>query len=281
MDNISLQSRADGLSLKGYHWPVDTPRAIVTIVHGLGEHSGRYEGYALAMTAEQIAVIAVDLRGHGQSAGSRGRAKDLSSLMSDIDTMCAKSRALYPNIPHFLMGHSMGGGLALRYAATHPDAGFSGIIASAPMIRPVDKVSGIQRILTKLIMKIKPGLTLDPGLDGSKISSIETEARRYLSDPLVHSKLGADLAIVMIENGEWLIENADLIKYPLLIAHSRGDQLTGFTASETFCDSVPDSEFIAYDDGQHEIHHDIHAGDVKKAVVDFVLQKAGRHYAAS
>lgn len=280
MDKISLISPDDGLSLNAQHWPVESPLAVVTLIHGLGEHSGRYDGYASAMTAERIAVIAVDLRGHGKSDGPRGRAKNLAVLMSDINAIVAKARELYPNAAHVLMGHSMGGGLALRYAAINSDKDFAGVVASAPLVRPVDKVGAIQKFIAKIMMIFKPSLTLDPGLDGTKISSIEAEAERYLSDPLVHSKLGADLAIIMVENGEWLLENAGQIVYPLLIVHSRDDQLTEFSASETFCDSVADSEFVAYEDCQHEIHHDIHAADVKKTVTDFVLQKASHHQAA-
>ena len=276
MDKLSLTSQADATQLSGWHWPTESPRAVVTIVHGLGEHSGRYIGYAKAFNDADIAVIAADLRGHGTSGGKRGRAKSRENLMGDIASMCAQSKSLYPDLPQILMGHSMGGGLALRYASDHPKAGFAGVIASAPLIKPKDKVSGLQRFIIKTVLKIKPSMTLDPGLDGSKISTIEDEATRYVTDPLVHSKLGADLAVIMVENGEWLRDHATDFSYPLLVVHSRDDQLTDFSASEAFCDSVPNSEFIAFEQCQHEIHHDIHAPEVKTAAVDFVLQKANQ-----
>lgn len=276
MDKLSFRSQADSTELSGWHWPVETPRAVVTIVHGLGEHSGRYVGYAKAFNDADIAVVAADLRGHGTSGGLRGRAKTLPALSGDMAAMCAQSMALYPDLPHILMGHSMGGGLALRYAADNPDAGFSGVVASAPLIKPKDKVSGLQRFIIKTAVKLKPSMTLDPGLDGSKISTIKSEAERYLNDPLVHSKLGADLAIITVENGEWLLDHATGFNYPLLVVHSRDDQLTDFTTSETFCDSVPNSEFIAFENCEHEIHHDIHAADVKNAIVDFALQKVNQ-----
>lgn len=276
MDKLSLTSQADSTQLSGWHWAVETPRAVVTIIHGLGEHSGRYIGYAKAFNAADIAVVAADLRGHGTSGGPRGRAKSREALMGDIAAICAQSKNIYPNLPHILMGHSMGGGLALRYAADHPDAGFAGVYASAPLIKPKDKVGALQRFIIKTVIKIKPSLTLDPGLDGSKISTIESEAQRYVSDPLVHSKLGADLAVIMVENGEWLAGQGTQFNYPLLVVHSRDDQLTQFAATEAFCDSVPESEFIAFENCQHEIHHDIHAAEVKTAAVDFVLQKANQ-----
>lgn len=276
MDNITLQSQADSTQLKGWHWPVETPRAIVTIIHGLGEHSGRYIGYAKAFNDADIAVIAADLRGHGTSGGPRGRATSLHHILGDIAAICAQAKALYPDLPHILMGHSMGGGLALRYAADNSDSGFAGIIASAPLIKPKDKVSALQRFIIKLAVKLKPSMTLDPGLNESKISTIESEAQRYLNDPLVHSKLGADLAIMTVENGEWLLDHGTSFTYPLLVVHSRDDKLTDFTASETFCDSVPESEFMTFENCEHEIHHDIHAAEVKKAAVDFILQKANQ-----
>ena len=119
--HFETPSLADGLMLQGRHWTVDAPRAVVSLVHGFGEHCGRYEELAAELVANRIAVVGVDLRGHGKTVGPRGVAQSYDHLHEDLKTLLQQTAAFYPAVPHFLFGHSMGGGLVLHHGMVAGD----------------------------------------------------------------------------------------------------------------------------------------------------------------
>jgi len=270
MTAFDTKSPSDGTVLRGRFWAADIPKAVMSLVHGFGEHSGRYADMAAYLNAKHISVIALDLRGHGQSEGRRGYCPNYNNLLADVDALLAKSRELYPGLPHFLYGHSMGGGLVLNHQLKSKSPDLIGVIASAPFIAPADKISGPQRAIVKVLGKIAPKLSLGNKIDGSKISRLPAEQEAYLSDPLNHGNFGVGLAIGMVEGGEWIMDNAQNWTTPLLLVHARPDQLTDFAASEAFAAKAQNSTFIPFDDCEHEIHNDCHRADVYKATSDFI-----------
>lgn len=270
MNTFETKNSADGTLLRGHIWAANNPRAVMNLVHGFGEHSGRYEGMAADLNAKGISVVTLDLRGHGQSDGARGYCPDYSQLLGDVDALLAKSRELYPNLPHVIYGHSMGGGLVLNHQLKAKHSDMTCVIASAPFIKPAETINGVQRSAAKLLGKLAPKMTLGNKIDGSKISRLPAEQEAYLSDPLNHGKLGVGLAIGMVDGGDWIMENAANWNTPLLIVHAREDQLTQFEASETFAAKAQNCSFKAYDNCEHEIHNDSHRADVYAAVSDFI-----------
>lgn len=268
---MQFEIKRDGApTLFGRCWKAADPKAVVMIVHGLGEHIGRYDGYAKALNKAGYHVIGVDFRGHGRSEGDKGWVSGLPDMMADIDAALEKTRATFPKLPFFFLGHSMGGGLGLRYLADNPKSGVKAMVASAPMIAPTDKVPALQAMIVKLITKLSPKFTLSPGLDGAKISTIEAEAHRYVNDPLTHDKLSGKLAIAMIENGQWLAENPARISLPVLFVHSPDDELTDFPASQALASKMKMAEFVSLPGNAHEMHHDVDAKTVFKTVTAFL-----------
>ena len=270
MSTFETKNTADGTVLRGHIWAAKKPKAVMNLVHGFGEHSGRYAGMAADLNDKGISVVALDLRGHGQSDGARGYCPYYTDLLGDVDALLAKSRALYPDIPHVIYGHSMGGGLVLNHHLKAKNSAMRCVIASAPFIRPADSISGVQRAIVRLLGKVAPKMTLGNKIDGSKISRLTAEQGAYLSDPLNHGKLGVGLAIGMVDGGEWVMENAANWTTPLLVVHAREDQLTQFEASEVFAAKAQNCIFKAYDDCEHEIHNDCHRMDVYAATSDFI-----------
>ena len=126
---------ADGLPLVGRCWePAGEPRAVVCLVHGLGEHSGRYAHVAAALNDAGYAVLACDKRGHGRSGGKRGHTPSYEALMTDIDLLLAQAEQRFPGKPRFLYGHSLGGNEVLNYALRRkPD--LAGVVATSPGLR--------------------------------------------------------------------------------------------------------------------------------------------------
>ena len=270
MSRFETKNSSDSTILRGQVWEAETPKAVMSLVHGFGEHSGRYADMSTYLNSKGISVVTLDLRGHGKSDGRRGYCPDYNLLLSDVDALLAKSREIYPDLPHMLYGHSMGGGIVMNHQLKSGGAGINAVIASAPFIQPADTISKPQRAIVRFLGKMAPKMSLGNKIDGSKVSRLPLEQEAYMSDPLNHGNLGVGLAIGMVEGGEWILENAQNWTRPLLLVHARQDQLTDFAASEAFAAKAQNCTFKAYEDCEHEIHNDCHRADVYKAASDFI-----------
>ena len=272
VENFSINSRSDGLKLQGYRWSVENPVAVMSLVHGLAEHCGRYEKLAQHLNRNGIDVVGVDLRGHGQTEGPRGVSHQYADIAGDVSTLVEETKSRYPGLPRFLFGHSLGGGLVLHHGMTAVDDALSGYLVSAPLILPRKPVSKITRGAVKFLRKISPMATLPIPVSGEKVSTIPKEQERYNTDPLRHRRIGVGLAVDMIETGEELFAKADQWKKPLRIWHSRSDRITSADASEYFAKQAQNCEFTAFDQVQHETHQDRSRDEVHALVVEFILR---------
>lgn len=270
MTELTLNS-ADGTALFGRHWPVENPKAVMTLVHGFGEHSGRYDDMAAYLNNHSIAVVAADMRGHGKSGGKRGVVKSYDDFRDDLTAVLAQTRELYPDIPLTLYGHSMGGGIVLDHGSRKLDD--LPIIASAPLITLADPIPGALRALAKLLGKLLPNGAMPQPIDGTKISNLAEEQTLYLDDPLNHGKMGFRLAEAMVSTGERLQSDAKNWDRPLLLLHSKSDQLTGFQGSTDFATQAKQVEFHPFEISQHEMHNDTPRADVYKLMSDFILKQ--------
>lgn len=270
---FEIKSLSDGLALQGRIWSPAKPIAVMSLIHGLGEHSGRYAELAEAVGQSGIAVVAVDLRGHGKSAGKRGVCTDYKLLHGDLETLLEKSRVLYPDLPHFLYGHSLGGGLVLDYGrAPAPD--IKGIIASAPFIALPKPTPAIIGQIANLVRRVFPMATLSQSLTGDKISTLPEEQRIYESDPLNHSRISFGLAVDAIEAGKRVAAHGPQWNTPLLLIHAKGDQLTSCEASAAFAQTARNVTFRSYENSEHEMHHDKPKAKVFGELIDFIKSKA-------
>jgi alpha-beta hydrolase superfamily lysophospholipase len=251
------------------HWDVESPKAVMALVHGLGEHSGRYDSLAPDLVAEGIAVIALDLRGHGQSEGKRGVSTEYARLHEDVDALLAEVQTHYPDRAIILYGHSLGGGLVMDYALKSSPA-VKAMIASAPFIGLPKTPPAIIGIIAKAIRKISNQATMKQPLTGEKISSIPAEQSRYESDLLNHGQISFGLAVDAVEAGERVEAGAAQWFLPLLLMHARGDQLTAFEKSEAFATRAANVTFKAYDNSEHEMHHDVVRQDVVSEMLTFI-----------
>ena len=270
---FAVNSLAGGLSLQGQYWPPSKPIAVMSLVHGLGEHSGRYAELAEAMGKAGIAVVAVDLRGHGNSAGKRGVCTDYKLLHGDLGALLDKSRELYPNLPHFLYGHSLGGGLVLDYGRA-PGEDIKGIIASAPFIALPAPTPAIIGHIANLVRRVFPKATLSQPLSGDKISTLPEEQKKYENDPLNHNRISFGLAVDAIEAGKRVADHGPQWNTPLLLMHAKGDQLTSYEASAAFAKAAQNVTFRSYDNSEHEMHHDTPKAKVFGEMIDFIKSRA-------
>jgi len=167
----------DGLPVYAQAWLPDTgTKAVVALVHGLGEHSGRYGHVAAALNRAGYAVVTRDLRGHGQSGGQKGHAPSFEALLKDIDQLVAQARELVPGKPLFLYGHSLGGIFVLDYALSrHPP--IAGVVSTSPGLRTALHEQKAKLAVAKVMGKVAPTGDLASGSTPSLSPAIRLSFR--------------------------------------------------------------------------------------------------------
>ncbi len=266
-------SAPDGVQFYFQGWQPETPpKAVVCLVHGLGEHSGRYAHVAAALNDAGYALFGCDLRGHGKSGGPRGHTPTYETLMDDIDRLLAEATQRYPGQSQFVYGHSLGGNLVLNYALRRKPQ-MAGVIATSPAIRTATPLPSSQITLAKIMNKIRPGMQMANGLALDGLARDPKVIRAYTGDPLVHNKISVRLATGMLEAGEWALAHAAEFPVPLLLVHGTADKLTSAPASQEFAAKVHgDCTLKLWEGFYHETHNEPEKAEVLAFMIDW-LQK--------
>lgn len=259
---------AQGLALFAASWPVEKPRAVIALIHGQGEHIGRFDHLAKWFNRHQIAVLGFDHQGYGRSEGKRGHAKNLEVLLDDIGLLLEKTREMYPKTPLFLYGHSMGGGLALNYV-TRRSPELTGLIVTGPWIRLAFEAPAFKVVAGKILRWFMPTLTLPTGLAAHFISHDEAVVSAYKNDPLVHDKLSAAAGIALLEGAKWLENWSGEFKMPVLLQHGGDDKITSAAATRQFGERV---HGVVTHREWPGLYHEIHNEVEKEQVFEYTLQ---------
>jgi alpha-beta hydrolase superfamily lysophospholipase len=248
----------DGLKIFGQAWtPENTPKAVFCIVHGMGEHCGRYQNLLDVLIPEGYAVAGFDHRGHGRSEGQRGHTPSYNHLLEDIAVFLAQVDEQLPNLPKILYGHSMGGNVVLNYALRHQPK-LKGIIASAPWLRLGFPPPKLQVALGKLVNQFWGNLSQPTKLEVTAISRDTAIVEAYKADTLNHGRITPRFFLSGMEAGEWAIAHAHTLALPTLLYHGTADRLTAPQGSEAFAEYAPKEllTFRLLTDFYHEGHHD-------------------------
>ncbi len=260
----------DGLEMSALGWKPDSPKAIVVLIHGHGEHINRYQHVASAFVDAGYALQGFDLRGHGKSAGQRGHTPTYESLMDDITDFIGDARTRYPGLPVFLYGHSMGGNQVINYALRSPQ-GLKGVIATAPWIKLAFDPPVAQVMVAKLLNNILPSFSLASGLSQAALSRDPQVVSKYAADPLVHDKISVRLYTGMYSNGISSLERAAELKIPMLLMHGSADKLTSAKASSEFAKKAGALVTLRIWDGfYHEIHNEPEKAEVIQTMIDWM-----------
>lgn len=242
--NLSTLNSDDGLALQLRTWEAaGSPRGQVLIVHGLGEHGGRYAAVAAALNAHGWRVLAHDHRGHGGSQGARGVIAADDSLLADLARVIDRAREVEAG-PLLLLGHSLGGLVAARFVAealAPAPAAWSrevaGLVLSSPAIDP--GLSAGQKLLVSLASRLAPTLALGNGLDPHGISRDAAVVQAYIADPLVHDRISGRLARFIRDAGAVVLAAAPRWSVPTLLMWAGADRCVAPAGSQRLAEAAP------------------------------------------
>ena len=217
----------DGLQLHENRWlpERDPAAAVVVVVHGIIEHSGRYAPAAAALNRQGYAVYAMDLRGHGKSDGSRVAIRRFDEYLADLELFLDRVRAREPGKPLFLFGHSMGGAIVTLFALSRqPDV--RGLVLSAPAFRIAGRLFPVLRRLAALFSRLLPWLRVTQ-LGYSMLSRDPQVIARFKSDPLVfHGRFPVRTGAEILRAARRIQDQMEAINLPFLLLHGTGDFVT-------------------------------------------------------
>jgi acylglycerol lipase len=253
--------------------PDGPPHTIVLIAHGGAEHSGRYAWTAGQLTARGYAVYAIDHRGHGRSAGPRSYVDRVDNAVADLHTLSDLARDRHPDTQVFLLGHSMGGLIALAYALRHQDE-LTGLVLSAPLA--VIEANPATRLAGRVLSAVAPRLPVYK-IDGTTVSRDPEVVRAYDEDPLNHrgmlpARTVGELAATVTTFPDRLPE----LRLPILTVYGSGDRLVDNAGSLLVDErsSSADSTLIAYDGLYHEVLNEPERDRVMADVADWIDARA-------
>lgn len=242
------------------YWPAldGDPVGTLLVVHGLSEHSGRYEALAAAVGAAGYAVGAVDLYGHGESPGRRGHIRSFEAdHLAAVDELIRRVERETPDMPLWLVGHSLGGLIAARWAQSRVFASrLRGLVLISPFIEPRMRIPGWKRAAAGLLSRIAPATTLPTGIRDEDLFRDPAEREAYAADPLVQRRISAGHWAALTRERARLQAGAADLTTPTLLQLPGDDRVVDTAASRAFGQQLPNARIIEYPGAYHALHHD-------------------------
>lgn len=263
----------DNLSLVLYSSSVKNPRALIFLVHGMGEHAKRYEHVVEYFKNVNIVTVAIDLRGHGNSEGQRGHMPSFDHMMNDLKLSLSEIDSVYKGVPIFLYGHSMGGNLILNYLLRNSDR-VTGAIATGPYLRLGFDPPRWKVLLARFSSNIYPSFSQSTGLEKIALARSSEIIHEYENDPMVHDRMTASFFINIHRAGIDAISRAKELEIPILLMHGSEDRLTSPEGSKDFYANAGSSvSFHLLEGFYHEIHNEPEKNDVFKTQLEWLEQQ--------
>lgn len=253
MENFTL-TLPDNVSLSGKSWTVENPKANLILVHGAGEHIGRYDHWAKYFNRIKVNVIGTDHYGHGNSPGIRGHFSDYKVYLDEVKGLIRKTVNESSDIPIILYGHSLGGNIVLNWILEN-EFSVDYVIASGPWIRLKLVPPKWKILLMNVLGGVMPALSQKNELDPDWLSRDKTIVEKYIYDPLVHSNITLSAAKSLFQRAEILDQYSNQINDKILLIHGSADKITDPAASEAFAKRTG-VDFYSPDGLYHEIHNE-------------------------
>lgn len=253
--------------------PIGAIRGVVAIVHGIGEHSGRYGFLVERLLEHGFAVAALDNRGHGRSGGIHGHVDSWTQYREDVRTFVLYVSAQFMRLPLFLYGHSLGGLIVTDYVLFFPEE-LDGLIVSGNPLRPTGSAKPFLILVARVLSRYKPTISFDLGLDDNALSRDPEIVKAYRDDPLVHRRVTARWGTETLAAIERVRARASEIRLPLLILHGEADLINSVEGSRELFNlaSSADKQLRVYPGGYHEPHNDLDREVVASDVVEWIIE---------
>jgi acylglycerol lipase len=213
------------------NWSVDLPRGILVIAHGVGEHSGRYSNIINQLAGSGITVYALDHRGHGRSGGKLGHVESFMDYVYDLKIFIDLIKEDINEKRLVLLGHSMGGVIACKYALTYSED-IDGLILSSPGFVPAMKVPAWKSKLAGILSRYAPSFSMPTGLDVSGLSRDPVVVDEYENDRMVHGMVSSRWYTEILKTSEECLNRALELRMPLLVFHGEEDRIVDYRGSE-------------------------------------------------
>jgi len=263
---------ADGVSLFFQTWqPEREARAHLAIVHGVAEHSGRYNRLVPKLLEAGCGVWGFDLRGHGRSPGKPGHIEAWTEYLKDLAEFLKRISERHPGTPIFVLGHSLGALIVLDFIESSP-AGLAGAVVSGAPIEPAGVARPHLVAIARLLSRIWPPFALRLDIGGSALSRDPAQAAAYESDPLVHRVATARWGAECLAAVQRVKAHPDSIRLPVLFIHGENDPLNLASGTSAFFEHIAfeDKQLRVYPGSLHEPHNDLDAAQVADDLVSWI-----------
>jgi len=267
MSDIKRETSRTGVELATREWlPSGAPKAGILIVHGLAEHSGRYEHVAEALTGRGFAVHAYDQRGHGESGGSRVHVDGWDVLLDDVEDRLS-AMAFEVKRPTVLYGHSIGGLVALDYCLTRSEVLPDLLVLSGPAIQVT--IAKWKQVLAPILARVAPKAALPLDLEGHQLSRDPSVGEAYFNDPLVETKATAKFGAEVLKAQIRVGEKMDSLTVPTLVIAGGNDEIIPPHSSHSLGE-VPAVDRKLYPNLRHEVHNEPEGPEVIADIADWL-----------
>lgn len=260
---LSYFKTPDGLRLFYQTWVPDAPKAVLVVVHGLGDHSGRYGPFIRYFVQQGFAVALYDQRGHGRSGGERAHAGQFQDFLQDLAQFVQLTKERFPKLPMFLVGHSFGGQVALNFVVRYAK-GLRGIILSSPNVMLKLPVASWKKRVADWAQNSMGRMKLSHHIDSKMLSHDPEVVEAYNNDPLVFTHVTARLGAIIMHNLDIIMALASRIHVPALFLQAGSDAICSPEGTRAFFQRIPivKKQLKVYDGMYHELFNETNRDQV-------------------
>jgi len=265
----------DGTRLFRRAWLPAQPRRVLVLVHGLAEHSGRYDHVGAWFSARDCAVHAYDHRGHGRSQGARGHVGSFTELLDDLEAFLGVVRREHPELPLAIVGHSMGGLVVGALLCERKPDVLGAVTSGAPLELP-SSVSRTRLRAVRALRRLAPRLRIANGVDPGTLSRDPEVVRAYVDDPFVYRRITVSLASELMEAIVRTAGGAVQVRVPMLLLHGEADHLSPARGSRGFHGQLRGGghRLRLYPQLRHEIFNEPEQEQVFEDVLAWLLERS-------
>ncbi len=267
----SYEITLNGRKTEAFRWPVRDAKAIVVIIHGLGEHVSRYDVIAKDFNDAGLTMVGFDQRGHGKNPGIKGHVEHFEDFLRDIDDFIKMQKT---DLPIFMLGHSLGGLIAARYNEEFQGR-LKGTVLSSGAFSS-QNVSGALIVMAKFFSVVRPTMAFNNGIDPKTISRNEEVISDYTKDPLVHNRISARLSSELFKNIEIVFKRASAFTTPVLMIAGSEDKIVPYEGTKKLFSAIAskDKELKIFDGAYHEIFCDPqYSSEFRKTIIDWIVKR--------